>query len=125
MIELMSCYLFLPSSAPLVKYGVGEGRWSMWLQQQATTAPREVVGLAGVRAEEYDTHSLRIGGATDLSVVGTTPEVLHHDDRWASNACKTYVRSHANDASWVTGSGRARVQSRGKVTHSQSWMCRT
>ena len=29
MIELMSCYLFLPSSAPLVAFGVGNGRWSM------------------------------------------------------------------------------------------------
>ena len=26
MIELMSCYLFLPSSAPLVAFGVGNGR---------------------------------------------------------------------------------------------------
>ena len=29
MIELMSCYLFLSSSAPLVEFGSGNGRWSM------------------------------------------------------------------------------------------------
>ena len=30
MLEFMSCYLFVPSSAPLVAYGSGGGRWSMW-----------------------------------------------------------------------------------------------
>ena len=34
MIELLSCYLFLPPSAPLVAFGIGHGRWSMWTQQQ-------------------------------------------------------------------------------------------
>ena len=62
MLGLMSCYLFLPSSAPLVEYGSGGGRWSMWTKQQATVALREVVELAGVRADEYALHSLRIGG---------------------------------------------------------------
>ena len=45
MIELMSCYLFLPSSAPLVAFGTGNGRWSMWTQQQATTSLRAVVAF--------------------------------------------------------------------------------
>jgi len=101
MIELMSCYLFLPSSAPLVAFGTGNGRWSMWTQQQATTALRAVVALAGVRAEEYALHSLRIGGATHLSAGGATPEVLQREGRWASDAYKAYVRSHGKDASWV------------------------
>ena len=101
MIELMSCYLFLPSSAPLAAFGVGNGRWSMWTQQQATAALRKVVALAGVRAEEYALHSLRIGGATHLSAGGATPEVLQREGRWASDAYKTYVRSHGKDASWV------------------------
>ena len=38
MIELMSCYLFLSSLVLLVAFGVGNGRWSMWTQHQATTA---------------------------------------------------------------------------------------
>ena len=53
MIELMSCCLFLPSSAPLVAFGTGNGMWSMWTQQQATTSLRAVVAWAGVRANEY------------------------------------------------------------------------
>ena len=101
MIELLSCYLFLPPSAPLVAFGAGNGRWSMWTQQQATAALRTVVALAGVRAEEYALHSLRIGGATHLSAGGATPEVLQREGRWASDAYKAYVRSHGKDASWV------------------------
>ena len=101
MIELMSCYFFLPSSAPLVAFCVGNGRRSMWTQHQATTALRKVVALAGVRAEEYALHSLIIGGATHLSAGGATPEVLQREGRWASNAYKTYVRSHGKSASCV------------------------
>ena len=97
----MCCCLFLQSSAPLVAFGVGNGRWSMWTQHQATTALREVVALAGVRAEEYALHSLRIGGATHLSAGGATPKVLQREGRWASNAYNTYVRSHGKNASWV------------------------
>ena len=37
MIELMSCSsMFLPPSAPLVAFGTGRGKWSMWSQAQAT-----------------------------------------------------------------------------------------
>ena len=83
MIKLMTCYLFLPSSAPLVAFGVGNGRWSMWTQHQAMEALRKVVALAGVRAEEYALHSLRIGGATHLSAGGATPAVLQREGQWA------------------------------------------
>ena len=76
MIELMSCYLFLPSSAPLVAFGVGDGRWLMWTQHQATEALRKVVSLGGVCAEEYALHSLRIGCAAHLSTGDATPGVL-------------------------------------------------
>ena len=71
----------------------------MWSQQQATPALREAVALAGVRAEEYALHSLRIGGATHLSAEGVAPEVLQREGRWVSNAYKTYVRIHGKDAS--------------------------
>ena len=73
MIKWMYCYLFLPPSAPLVAFVLGNGRWSMWTQHQATAALRKVVALAGVRAEESALHSLRIGGATHLSAGGATP----------------------------------------------------
>ena len=101
LIGLMSCCLLLPCSAPLVAFAVGNGRWSMWTQHQATAVLRKVVTLAGVRAEEYALHSLRIGGATHLSARGGKPEVLQREGRWASNSYKTYVRSHGKDGSWV------------------------
>ena len=86
MLELISRYLFLPSSAPLVAYGGGGGRWFMWTKQQAMVALREVVALAGVRADEYALHSLRIGGATHLSAGGASPETSQREGRWASDA---------------------------------------
>ena len=101
MLELMSCFLFLPSSVPLVAYSSGGGRWSMWTKQQTTVALREVVALAGVRADKYTLHSLSIGGATHLSAGGGSPETLQREGRWASDANKAYVRSHGKDASWV------------------------
>ena len=73
----------------------------MWTKQQATVAPREVVALAGVRADEYALHSLRIGGATHLSAGGASPDTLQREGRWASDAYKAYVRRHGKDASWV------------------------
>ena len=101
MLELMSRFLFLPSSAPLVACGSGDGRWSMWTKQQAAVAQREVVALAGVRADEFALHSLRIGSATHLSAGGASPETLQREGRWASDAYKAYVRSHRKDASRV------------------------
>ena len=101
MLGLMSWYLFLSSSAPLVAYGSGGGRWSMRTKQQATVTLREVVALAGVRADEYALHSLRIGDATHLSAGGASQETLQREGRWASDAYKVYVRSHGKDAGWV------------------------
>ena len=42
-------------------YGSGGGRWSMWTKQHAAVALRQVVVLAGVRANEYARHSLALG----------------------------------------------------------------
>ena len=73
----------------------------MWTKEQATVALREVVALAGGRADEYALHSLRIGGATHLSAGGASPETLQREGRWASDAYKANVRSHGMDASRV------------------------
>ena len=73
----------------------------MRTKQLATVALREVVALAGVRADEYALHSLRIGGETHLSAGGASPETLQREGRRASDAYKTYSRSHGKDASWV------------------------
>ena len=95
--KLVSCYCFLPSPDPLLAYGSGGGRWFMWTKQQATVALREVVGLAGGRADKYAVHPRRIGGATHLSAGGASTETLQRQGRWASNAYKAYVRSHRKD----------------------------
>ncbi|CAB1107236.1 unnamed protein product [Ectocarpus sp. CCAP 1310/34] len=50
MIELLSCFPVLPSSAPLVAFGTGEGRWSVWTRRHATEALRQVVSLAGLKS---------------------------------------------------------------------------
>ena len=92
---------FLAPSAHLVAFGVRKGRWSTWTQQQAPAALRAVIALAGGRAEDYSLHSLRIGRATHLPVAGATPVVLQREVRWASDACKAYVRSQGKDANWV------------------------
>ena len=47
MVEILSCVLFHPPSAPLVAFGCGSARWSMWTQAQATRALRQVVSVAG------------------------------------------------------------------------------
>ena len=73
----------------------------MWTQQHATKSLRAVVALAGVRADEYALHSLRIRGATHWSSGGALREVLQREGRWASDAYKAYVRGHGKDASWV------------------------
>ncbi|CAB1117081.1 unnamed protein product [Ectocarpus sp. CCAP 1310/34] len=73
MIELLSCYPVLLSSAPLVAFGTGEGRWSEWTRRHATEALRQVVSLAGLPSSEYALHSLRIGGATYLAAGEASP----------------------------------------------------
>ena len=41
MIELMSCYLFLPTSPPIAAFGVGNVRWPIGTRQQGTPALRK------------------------------------------------------------------------------------
>ena len=87
--------------APLVTFGVDNGRRSMWTQQHATAALRAVVALAGVRTEDYALHSLRIGSSTHLSTERATSEVLQREGQWASDAYRAYVRSQGEDPGWV------------------------
>ena len=65
-------------------------------------APRQVVSVAGVQAEEHALHSRRIGGATHLSAGGAKLEVMKREGWWVSGAYKGYVRSHGRDAQWVS-----------------------
>lgn len=75
MVELLSSHMFLPSHSPLA-FGTGCGNWSIWTQMRANATLGEVVALAGLPPAEYTLHSLRIGGATYLSVGGATAGVV-------------------------------------------------
>lgn len=99
-VEMRRC-LFSPSSALLVVYVSCNGRWSTWTKQQATVALREVLALAGARAEEHALHSLSIGGAAHLSEGEASPEMLLREGEWASDAYKAYGRSHGKVAGWA------------------------
>ena len=70
MIELLSPSMFLPSHAPMAAFVTARGNWPVWTQARATAALRGVVALAGLPADEYALHPLRIGGATCLSAGG-------------------------------------------------------
>ena len=76
--------------------------------------------------EDSALHSLRIGGATDLSAGGATP-VLQHEGRRASDAYNAYVRSHGEDTGRVASvitreSARVTGSSRGRVRSGDQWV---
>jgi len=103
LVELLSVNQFLPPHAPLVAFGVGDDRWSLWSKHQATEALRRIVALVGLQPDEYALHSLRIGGATFLAAAGATPDLLRQEGRWAGErGYQPYVRSHGEDAGWVS-----------------------
>ena len=93
MVELLSCYLVLPTSAPFFAFGCGSGRWFVWTQAQSTRALWQVVSVVGVQAEDYTLQPLSIGDATHLWAGGDTAEVLEREGRWASRAYKGYVHN--------------------------------
>ena len=84
MVDLLSCNMLLPPSAPLVRFGCGSDEWGMWTQAPATMGMRQVMSVAGVQPEVYALHSLRIRDVTRMSAGGAAPEVLKRDGRWAS-----------------------------------------
>ena len=47
------------------------------------------LGLPGTR---YNTHSLRIGRATDLAIAGNPAHIIKNIGRWKSDAYKKYIR---------------------------------
>ena len=80
-IEYLSSCLFLPSHTPLAAFDTARGSCSVWTQAQATAALRGVETLAGLPANEYALHSLRIGRATFLSAGGASVDVVRREGR--------------------------------------------
>lgn len=56
------------------------------------TGLRALVKAAGLDTTRYSTHSLRIGGATSLALLGTPPYVIKHMGRWTSASYQLYTR---------------------------------
>lgn len=53
---------------------------------------KSCVSLLGLDPKLYNTHSLRIGRATDLALLGTSLEVIKQTGRWSSSAYLRYIR---------------------------------
>ena len=63
------------------------------LARQMRTILRSTLKNLNLEAELYDTHSLRIGRATDLYKQGTSVEGIKELGRWKSNAVYKYLRT--------------------------------
>lgn len=50
------------------------------------------ISLLGLNPNLYNTHSLRVGRATDLALSGEPDAVIRETGRWASNAFRKYIR---------------------------------
>eukprot|EP00808_Paulinella_micropora_P000448 g49020.t1 len=59
-----------------------------WLQSSL----RALVRGAGLNGSLYASHSLRIGGATSLAMLGISPDTIRHMGRWKSLSYQLYVR---------------------------------
>ena len=53
---------------------------------------KESVHRLGLNSDMYDTHSLRVGRATDLAQQGVPDHVIRETGRWNSNAYQKYLR---------------------------------
>ena len=53
---------------------------------------REILTTLNLKAELYDTHSFRIGKATDMFKDGYSIDKIKHMGRWKSNAIYKYLR---------------------------------
>ena len=53
---------------------------------------KELLKVIGRDPTLYDTHSLRIGRASDLAAKGTPDHIIRHTGRWSSEAYLRYIR---------------------------------
>ena len=53
---------------------------------------KDLVAAVGENPEDFNTHSLRVGRATDLALAGTSDAIIRQTGRWKSNAYLAYVR---------------------------------
>ena len=60
---------------------------------QVRSLLREILQAMGLDASLYDTHSFRIGRATNMMKHGYSFEQIKHTGRWRSNAVYKYIRN--------------------------------
>jgi hypothetical protein len=72
-----------------------DGRQGQLKQSAVLTFMRKTLmkqgGMSQTEANQYGTHSCRIGGATRLFELGATPDVFKHLGGWSSEAYRGYV----------------------------------
>lgn len=84
----------LATSAPLFAWSSGQAIRT----SDVLLFVREVAGMAGEKAAEFDAHSLRIGGATDiyhLFGAATAERIIQKRGRWCSMVHEIYTRLSA------------------------------
>ena len=98
-----------PRSTPEAKHQKRHALWRLFQRWQKMRphptlsspthhAPRsgslfgKCVEHCGFPANEYNTHSLWVGRATDLALAGTPDHVIRKTGRWSSNAYLNYIR---------------------------------
>ena len=80
---------------------IGSPREQMFIFRDGTTLKschlrhtlRETLNKLGLDSTLYDTHSFRIGRATDLFKLGVNVDKIKELGRWKSNAVYKYLRS--------------------------------
>ena len=53
---------------------------------------KRCISLCGLDPSEFNTHSFRVGRATDLALIGTSDHVIRETGRWKTNAFLRYIR---------------------------------
>ena len=98
MVELMSCHLSLPESAPLCSYRCDRSSAvKVWGYTRALRALRQIVEKAGGNPKEVALHSLRIGAATTLASGGEVPDRIIQRETY-----KTCTRNNMEDSGLVS-----------------------
>ena len=61
-------------------------------RKQVSSMLRTIISLLGYNSKQYNTHSFRIGKATDMAVQGYTPTQISLLGRWNSTAYLKYIK---------------------------------
>ena len=83
LLDLLDLYLTLDGAAPLMSIYYIAG-WRVINRREATHALRVIVGGVGRDPLQYELHSGKIDGATQLAAQDATNVQIQRADRWKS-----------------------------------------